>query len=262
MSEFTESDIRAALDRAVAGEPPFTLDRAAVFAEGRRRVRRRRTAAYGFAAVTAIAVIGTSTLAAGALSTSPQPMPPAAPTAPATTTKPTKPTFPASTPPSTSTTTHSAAPATTSADRNSAAMRDASIAWPVEILRKEGAHGEWYRFDATGTLSARLITKTGDRRLIVQLRGPEGVPPATECPPATRSSLVCSRYDHPDGTVLRVLEDHAASSIVVTSLRPDDTYVTVQETASGILPSRLARVLETHTVVDLALVEGLSATGG
>jgi len=262
MSEFTESDVRAALDRALAGEPPFTLDRAAVFAEGRRRVRRRRTAAYGLAAVTAVAVIGTSTLAAGALSTSPRPMPPAAPAVPATSTTTAQSTPLTATPPSNSTTTTTYFADQTAADRNSVAMRDAAIPWPADVLKKVGAHGEWYQFDTAGTLSARLTTPTGDRRLIVQLQGPKGVPPQTECPPVTRANPVCSRSVRPDGTVLRVLEDRATPSITVTSLRPDDTYVIVQETASGIAPSRLERVLDTSTVVTLALVPGLSATRG
>ncbi|PWW50880.1 hypothetical protein [Actinokineospora spheciospongiae] len=269
MSEFTESDIRAALDRALAGEPPFTLDREAVFAEGRRRVRRRRTAAYGLAAVTAVAVIGTSTLAAGALSTSPQPMPPAAPAALSTTATTVLTTPRTAMPPPISTTTTTRSPGSSvpppgqaSADHNSAVMHGAAISWPPDVVKKVGAYGEWYRFDTGGTLSARLVTPTGDRRLIVRLRGPDGVPPQTECPPVARADTACSRDVRPDGTVLRVSEDRTTSSVTATSLRPDGTYVTVQETASGIAPSRLDRVLDTPTVVALALVPGLSAIKG
>jgi hypothetical protein len=71
-------DIKHWLGTAVDVEPPLTIDRGAVFGEGKRMVRRRRTLAAGGVAAGVVALAaGVAALAGLVHGPSPAPVPPA-----------------------------------------------------------------------------------------------------------------------------------------------------------------------------------------
>ncbi len=265
-----EQDVRRLLSAAVRGEPPLALDRAAVFAEGRRRLRVRRTATVGGAAVAVVAVVlGMSALSGaqfGMRGDVGPAAPPAVPVpatigAPATTSPPPVATTPVAEPSVTSTERPEATRSPTAVDpavrgRLGVVLRDAKIPWPPGVsVAGDGA--EWFAFDESGTATFHLVAKDAARR-IVSVRVFAGAAPPVACgegcrlAPAPDGSLVSVRYAKPAGSGGPV-------SVEVATTPGAGAGVRVVETAGFGPPWQAEPLLPDDVLVAIATIPGLAA---
>lgn len=257
-----EPDVRRLLEAAVRHEPPLGLDRDAVVEEGRRRLRVRRTATVGGAAMAVVAVVLGMTALSGANLGMPDEIGPAAPatTAPphsARTTGPPQSTGAGSPPvgreaPVAVTT----ARVPTSAERPDlgVVLLRAPVAWPAGV-RREGEGGEWFAFDEKGIAAFHLVAADESRRMVrVQVAG-DGSLAEPVCPVET-----CREHVEADGTRLFVTtepaEQRGGLSTTVVALRPGGVHVRVVETAGVGPPWRPKPLLDESTLVSLATLPG------
>ncbi|GLZ37690.1 hypothetical protein [Actinokineospora sp. NBRC 105648] len=269
-------DLHDLLGKAFADEPPLTIDRAAVLADGKRRLRRRHTlAAGGVALAVAVAVVGTSALAGGAFGLDPpDEIQPAERTAvqltptprsagPSSTVTQAPVVVTTKTPPTSASVTHRpelpslAIPHETRA-RLSDAMQFARIPWPSGVGLRPGFadSANWYEFDGQGALAAELVTTRGSRQLSVQVAATADGPAITQCGnPKTVPD--CDYRELPDGTRLEVATVPSNKELAqVLAARPDGTTVLVMEYSGG-REDRGSRVLPEDVLVAIATLPGL-----
>ena len=254
----SEDDVRRLLSAAVREEPPLALDREAVFAEGRRRLRVRRTATVGGAAVAVVAVVlGMSALSGAQFGMREDNVGPAAP-APATTSRPVTTTAPLTSPPAAAAgepeaTATQSPPAT--ADRLGMVLREAKIPWPSGVT-VEGDGEEWFAFDESGTATFHLVAKDAARRLLTVRVYPDGAPEVVcgegcRVEPAPDRTLVTVRYAKPT-------EDGGPIAVEVTTASATGMDVQVVETAGFGPPWQVEPLLPDDVLVAIATIPGLA----
>jgi hypothetical protein len=251
----SDEDVRRMLSAAVRGEPPLALDREAVFAEGRRRLRVRRTATVGGAAVAVVAVVLGMSALSGAQFGMREDVGPAAP-APATTSRPATP--PLTSPPAAeavapeATVTRSP---TATPDRLGMVLRDAKIPWPRGIA-VEGEGKEWFAFDQSGAATFHLVAKDAARRLLTVRVYPDGAPEVAcgegcRLEPAPDRTLVAVRHTKPT-------EDGGPIAVEVTTMTGEGGDVQVVETAGVGPPWQVEPLLPDDVLVAIATIPGLA----
>lgn len=258
-----EPDVRRLLEAAVRHEPPLGLDRDAVVEEGRRRLRVRRTATVGGAAMAVVAVVLGMTALSGANLGLPDEIGPAAP---ATTAAPVTSALPHSalttSPPQSAgsreapvaVTTNTRAPTSAGRPDLGVVLLRAPVAWPAGV-RREGEGGEWFAFDEKGVAAFHLVAADESRRMVrVQVAG-DGSFAEPACPVET-----CQEHVEADGTRLFVTtepaEQRGGLSTTVVALRPGGVHVRVVETAGVGPPWRPKPLLDEATLVSLATLPG------
>ncbi|MFC5285756.1 hypothetical protein ACFPM7_01715 [Actinokineospora guangxiensis] len=249
----SDEDVRRMLSAAVGGEPPLGLDREAVFAEGRRRLRVRRTATVGGAAVAVVAVVLGMSALSGAQFGLREDVGPAAP-APATTSGSASTTSPLTSPPAVAPeATVTASPPTT--DRLGAVLRDAKIPWPRGVA-VEGEGKEWFAFDQSGTATFNLVAKDAARRLLTVRVYPGGAPEfvcreGCRIEPAPDRTLVAVRHAKPT-------EAGGPIAVEVMTMSGTGRDVQVVETAGFGPPWRVEPLLPDDVLVAIATIPGLA----
>ncbi|GLW92345.1 hypothetical protein [Actinokineospora globicatena] len=249
-------DVRDLLGRALGDEPPLGIDREAVFADGRRRLRRRRVAATGgVAAAVAVAVFGAAMLSSGAIGLSQPEVLPAAPPSVTTTRVPAPvepvPTTPTKAPSST---------ITTHRPRQVTALRDGVI-WPAGVRPQSSKSGrEWYEFDDDGEIRAVLTTAKGDRILQVRVYFTAAREHMIDCPSVQNGAKLPNCYVGSYGNAkVRTERDSPTDGpavVLVTADRADSVTVEVMETAGD--HGRLDQVLPDSTILKIATLPGLT----
>ncbi|MBC6446691.1 hypothetical protein [Actinokineospora xionganensis] len=218
-------EVKALLGRALDGEPPLDLDRDAIFADGRARLRRRRSIAIGGAAMAVVvAVVGTSALAGGLIGQSADDLGLGASAS-----------APPSRPP-VSVTTSKARPSTTENrppvewPRLTDELLTGKIPWPAEVTSVRGKPGSprGFQFDGA-TLELVLGSASGERLLTVRVEPPNTL--RMFC----RQGEYCFREEMPTGLVVRTKTDHSdGRETVFANVRmPNGEEISLIESAWG-----------------------------
>lgn len=240
-------DVKALLGRALDGEPPLDIDRDAIFADGRARLRRRRSiASAGVAFAVVAAALGTTALAGGLLG-QPSDIGPAAsgsapvvPRPPVSTTK---------SPPRSV-----GGVPTVSWPSLSDALKYHQIPWPAEVVAVRGKPGgpPDFRFEGN-TLAVILSSQSGDRSLVLTVEQP------TTLRMFCRVGEDCVRDERPDGVVIRRKTEHkdGTETVLVNIKRPNGAEISVVESPWGD-HARPLRLLPDATFVTIGTAPGLS----
>ena len=254
-----EPDVRRLLEAAVRHEPPLALDRDAVLEDGRRRLRVRRTATVGGAAMAVVAVVLGMTALSGANFGMSDGIGPAAPLAPVTSAPPysavtTSPEPPASREAPVAVTTTTQVPTSAATVDLGVVLLRATSVWP-EGVRVEADGGEWYDFDEQGIAAFHLVAADDSRRMMrVQVAG-DGSVADPACPVKT-----CRAFVDGGGTRLFVItepvEPRGGLSTTVVALRPGGVHVRVVETTGVGPPWRPEPLLDESALVSLATLPG------
>ncbi|WP_026423213.1 hypothetical protein [Actinokineospora inagensis] len=259
-------EVHDLLGRAFGEEPPMAIDRAAVVADGRRRLRKRRLAATGgVAAMVAVAVFGTAALTSGAFGLGqPGTVAPAG--------EPTMGTAASGGPqrPSarSSTSRAAASPSTTKPlvhevelPGQGKVLLSAGLHWPegVELRSAEPGY-QWYDFADAGALKSIVHTSSGDRVLRVRVYFTKARDHEIKCvDPQTRDPLPHCYQQVVSGSLVRTDKDYEQGpvAVLVTADRPDGVTVEVSETSTddGVL-QRADQVLSDATLIRIATLSG------
>lgn len=212
-------DVKALLGRALDGEPPLGIDRDEVFAEGRARLRRRRSIAIGGVATAVVAAaLGTTALTGGLLS------------APAGDVGPAASASGAASPPTPSTTQSKRTPPGPGSDalwgQLSEAVRPGSPLWPSEVTGVRGTGQGPGEFQFRGSvLTVHLASASGARRLTITLE------PSGTLRLFCRAGEDCHLQENVDGTVIRTKIDHDGEreTVLVNIRRANGREISVVE---------------------------------
>lgn len=217
-------DVKALLGRALDGEPPLRIDRDEVFAEGRARLRRRRSIAIGgVAGAVVAAALGTTALTGGLLGQPAGDIGPAA-----SVSAPVVPRPPASTTTSSPQTAGGSGLTVSWPALSEALTRQ--IPWPAEVTSVHGRPGANQDFQFEGnSLMVVLESASGDRSLVVTVEPPNTL--RMFC----RAGEDCFREERPDGFVIRRKTDHAngTETVLVNIRRSNGAEISVVESPWG-----------------------------
>lgn len=249
-----DRDVRRLLEAAVRHEPPLALDRDAVFREGRRRLRVRRTATVGGTAVAVAAVVIGMTALSGANFGLSDPVGPAV-QLPAVTTAAPSPTSASATPEIT-------APVTMTTrqlpprEELARALREGPDVFPAEV-DLEGEGRDWFAFDGSGTARFHLVADDRSRRLLTIAVVPDSVVP----PPCPYEDCQQWSYDAETLVFVRTLppaQEADPYAIEVTALRKAGITVRVVESAGVGPPWRKDPIMPVKSLVELATIPGFA----
>ncbi len=263
-SSAEHEDVKTLLDRALAGEPPLTLDRDEVFREGRRRLRNRRLYSAGGAIAGVVAAAVGAVVLTGLAGDGPADrLPPAA-------SRTGHPVSPRPSPPVTTTGTAATSPSTS--DRHAAALTkvllDSGLAG--EHSRLTGADGAPARFRAhegTYELRADVVTPYAEGSLHVSVGAAGPGDEEATCLKMPQPRTDCEVRAVPGGEVaIGTWKDHDTGEkrYIVFTARPDGTSVTAVATnlserlrEHGKPPSDRTPVVDDKSLVRLALLPDL-----
>ncbi|SDI62996.1 hypothetical protein SAMN05192558_106205 [Actinokineospora alba] len=240
-------DVRDLLGRALDGEPPLGIDRDKVFAEGRARLRRRRSIAIsGVATAVVAAALGTTALAGGLLSqpagdVSPAASPsgPVPPLNPSTTQSPSR---------------SEGAGSIVVWRELSDAVRPGSPLWPSEVTGVRGTGQGPGEFQFRGpVLTVHLASSTGARRLTITLE------PSGTLRLFCRSGEDCHLQENVDGTVIRTKIEHDGDreTVLVNIRRSNGREVSVVESPAAD-HGRPGRLLSVELLATIGTFPGLA----
>lgn len=219
-----DEDVRALLGRALAGEPPLTLDRDEVFRRGRRRLRTRRLVSTGGAIAGVVAAAVGAVLLTGPIADEPaEELPPAA-------TRTASPSGPPSVPPSSVPSPVSAhrAAALTKALLNSGVLGDRRLAGKAAFR----VHGDAYE------LRADVLSPSAEGSLLVSVgAAAPGAPAGCAKVPDTNAGCAV-RAERGIRVAVGTWKDRGTGEkrYVAFAVRPDGT--SVRATASNLSDRR------------------------
>lgn len=238
-------DVKALLGRALDGEPPLGIDRDQVFAEGRARLRRRRSIAIsGVAAAVVAAALGTTALTGGLLS---QPTGDVGPAASAS-----RPAVSLN-PPTTHALPNGSGPGVIWGQL-SEAVRPGSPLWPTEVTGVRGTGQGPGEFQFRGlVLTVHLASASGARRLTITLE------PSGTLRMFCRSGEDCHLQENVDGTVIRTKIDHDndRETVLVNIRRSNGREVSVVESPAAD-HGRPGRLLPVELLATIGTFPGLA----
>ncbi|WP_018686793.1 hypothetical protein [Actinokineospora enzanensis] len=264
MSDNVHDLLRLALD----GEPPLDIDRDAVFADGKRRLRRRRQAAVGGVTLAvAVGVVGTAALSSGVFAFGPQVTPATTGTPVVSITESPRPSLPAPMPTAPGTSPASRVPSMTTTTfpmppsaQGMVVLNDRFKDWPAGVHGVKGSARPLFELAGGGGFTADVLTTTGRRVLQVRVYFTAAVQHSMECFSAQNGTPLpnCTRSTGPGGAVLRMnrenmdAKQHFPAILQVIADRADGVTVEVMDTAGTDPGSRLDPVLTTGQLVDIA----------